>query len=45
MLTAPLAAELIADLAFGTPRCLTDELLPFLLPQRFALRHLRRARA
>jgi len=45
MLTAPLAAELIADLAFGTPRCLTDELLPFLLPQRFALRNLRRARA
>jgi tRNA 5-methylaminomethyl-2-thiouridine biosynthesis bifunctional protein len=44
MLTAPLAAELIADLAFGTPRCLTDELLPFLLPQRFALRTLRRAR-
>jgi tRNA 5-methylaminomethyl-2-thiouridine biosynthesis bifunctional protein len=44
MLTAPLAAELIADLAFGTPRCLTDELLPFLLPQRFALRHLRRLR-
>ncbi|MEY4103643.1 MAG: tRNA 5-methylaminomethyl-2-thiouridine biosynthesis bifunctional protein MnmC [Planctomycetota bacterium] len=44
MLTAPLAAELIADLAFGTPRCLTDELLPFLLPQRFALRHLRRVR-
>jgi tRNA 5-methylaminomethyl-2-thiouridine biosynthesis bifunctional protein len=44
MLTAPLAAELIADLAFGTPRCVTDELLPFLLPQRFALRTLRRAR-
>ena len=44
MLTAPLAAELIADLAFGTPRCLTDELLPFLLPQRFGLRHLRRLR-
>jgi len=44
MLTAPLAAELIADLAFGTPRCVTDELLQFLLPQRFALRALRRAR-
>lgn len=44
MLTTPLAAELIADLAFGTPRCITDELLRFLLPQRFALRELRRAR-
>ena len=44
MLTTPLAAELIADLAFGTPRCIADELLPFLLPQRFALRELRRAR-
>ncbi len=45
MLTAPLAAELIADLAFGTPRPITDELLPFLLPQRFALRALRRERS
>jgi glycine/D-amino acid oxidase-like deaminating enzyme len=44
MLTTPLAAELIADLAFGTPRSITDELLPFLLPQRFALRALRRER-
>ena len=44
MLTTPLAAELIADLAFGTPRCIADELLPFLLPQRFALRALRRER-
>lgn len=42
MLTTPLAAELIADLAFGTPRCIADELLPFLLPQRFAFRALRR---
>lgn len=45
MLTAPLAADLIADLAFGTPRSITDELLPFLLPQRFALRALRRERS
>ncbi len=44
MLTTPLAAELIADLAFGTPRCIADELLPFLMPQRFALRALRRER-
>lgn len=44
MLTTPLAAELIADLAFGTPRLITNELLPFLLPQRFALRALRRER-
>jgi tRNA 5-methylaminomethyl-2-thiouridine biosynthesis bifunctional protein len=44
MLTTPLAAELIADLAFGTPRLITDELLPFTLPQRFALRELRRER-
>ena len=44
MLTTPLAAELIADLAFGTPRSITDELLSFLLPQRFALRALRRER-
>ncbi|MBM4053016.1 MAG: tRNA (5-methylaminomethyl-2-thiouridine)(34)-methyltransferase MnmD [Planctomycetes bacterium] len=42
MLTTPLAAELIADLAFGTPRVIADELLPFLLPQRFALRALKR---
>lgn len=45
MLTAPLGADLIADLAFGTPRSITDELLPFLLPQRFALRALRRERS
>jgi len=44
MLTTPLAAELIADLAYGTPRSITDELLPFLFPQRFALRALRRER-
>jgi len=42
MITAPLAADLIADLAYGTPRVITNELLPFLMPQRFALRALKR---
>ncbi len=41
-LTAPLGAELIADFVFGTPHCLADELLPYLMPQRFAVRALRR---
>lgn len=39
--TAFLAAELIADMACGTPRCVADDLLPALLPQRFLVRELR----
>ena len=40
--TAFLAGELLADLAFGTPRCIPDDLLPAVLPQRFLVRELRR---
>jgi tRNA 5-methylaminomethyl-2-thiouridine biosynthesis bifunctional protein len=39
--TAFLAAELIADMVCGTPRCVADDLLPALLPQRFLVRELR----
>jgi tRNA 5-methylaminomethyl-2-thiouridine biosynthesis bifunctional protein len=39
--TAFLAAELIADMVCGTPRCITDDLLPAVLPQRFLVRELR----
>ena len=40
--TAFLAGELLADLAFGTPRCVGDDLLPAVLPQRFLVRELRK---
>lgn len=40
--TAFLAAELLADIIMGTPRCVADDLLPALLPQRFLVRALRR---
>ena len=40
--TAFLAAELLADIIMGTPRCVADDLLPALLPQRFLVRTLRR---
>jgi tRNA 5-methylaminomethyl-2-thiouridine biosynthesis bifunctional protein len=43
--TAFLAAELLADIACGTPRCVADELLPAVLPQRFLVRELRGQRA
>ena len=39
--TVFLAAELIADMVCGTPRCITDDLLPAVLPQRFLVRELR----
>jgi tRNA 5-methylaminomethyl-2-thiouridine biosynthesis bifunctional protein len=39
--TAFLAGELIADMACGTPRCVPDDLLPAMLPQRFLVRDLR----
>lgn len=39
--TAFLAAELLADMACGTPRCVPDDLLPAILPQRFLVRDLR----
>lgn len=41
--TALLAGELLADLALGGVRCVGDDLLPAVLPQRFAVRKLRRA--
>jgi tRNA 5-methylaminomethyl-2-thiouridine biosynthesis bifunctional protein len=41
--TALLAGELLADIALGGVRCVGDDLLPALLPQRFAVRALRRA--
>jgi tRNA U-34 5-methylaminomethyl-2-thiouridine biosynthesis protein MnmC len=41
--TALLAGELIADLACDTPRCVGDDLLPAILPQRFLVRELRTA--
>lgn len=41
--TALLAGELLADIALGGVRCVGDDLLPALLPQRFAVRRLRRA--
>jgi tRNA 5-methylaminomethyl-2-thiouridine biosynthesis bifunctional protein len=41
--TALLAGELIADLACDTPRCIGDDLLPAVLPQRFLVRELRTA--
>ena len=41
--TAWLAAELVADIACGSPRCVGNELLPALLPQRFLVRELRAA--
>jgi tRNA 5-methylaminomethyl-2-thiouridine biosynthesis bifunctional protein len=43
--TAWLAAELLADIACGSPRCVPNDLLPALLPQRFLVRELRGARA
>ena len=43
--TALLAAELIADMVSGSPRCVGNGLLPALLPQRFLVRSLRTARA
>jgi len=43
--TALLAAELIADMVSGSPRCVGNGLLPALLPQRFLVRSLRSARA
>jgi tRNA 5-methylaminomethyl-2-thiouridine biosynthesis bifunctional protein len=39
--TVFLAAELIADMVCGTPRCISDDLLPAVLPQRFLVRELR----
>jgi tRNA 5-methylaminomethyl-2-thiouridine biosynthesis bifunctional protein len=41
--TALLAGELLADLVCGTPRCMGDDLLPAVLPQRFLVREMRRA--
>lgn len=43
--TAWLAAELLADIACGSPRCVSNDLLPALLPQRFLVRELRSGRA
>jgi tRNA 5-methylaminomethyl-2-thiouridine biosynthesis bifunctional protein len=43
--TAWLAAELLADIACGSPRCVGNDLLPAILPQRFLVRELRTARA
>ena len=42
--TAFLAAELIADMVSGSPRCVGDGLLAAVLPQRFLVRELRAAR-
>jgi tRNA 5-methylaminomethyl-2-thiouridine biosynthesis bifunctional protein len=42
--TAFLAAELIADMVSGSPRCVGDTLLAAVLPQRFLVRELRDAR-
>ncbi len=42
--TAFLAAELIADMVSGSPRCVGDALLAAVLPQRFLVRELRDAR-
>lgn len=43
--TSLLAAELIADMVSGSPRCVGNGLLPALLPQRFLVRSLRTGRA
>jgi tRNA 5-methylaminomethyl-2-thiouridine biosynthesis bifunctional protein len=43
--TAWLAAELLADIACGSPRCVGNDLMPAILPQRFLVRELRTARA
>jgi tRNA 5-methylaminomethyl-2-thiouridine biosynthesis bifunctional protein len=39
--TSWLAAELLADIACGSPRCVGNDLLPAVLPQRFLVRELR----
>ena len=39
--TSWLAAELLADIACGSPRCVGNDLLPAILPQRFLVRELR----
>jgi tRNA 5-methylaminomethyl-2-thiouridine biosynthesis bifunctional protein len=41
--TALLAGELLADIVTGSPRCVADDLLPAILPQRFLVRALRRS--
>lgn len=43
--TALLAGELLADIITGSVRCVTDDMLPTLLPQRFHVRALRRGEA
>ncbi len=40
--TALMAGELLADIITGAVRCVPDDLLPALLPQRFLVRTLRR---
>jgi tRNA 5-methylaminomethyl-2-thiouridine biosynthesis bifunctional protein len=43
--TALLGGELLADIVTGAVRCVTDDMLPTLLPQRFHVRALRRGEA